>query len=92
MKGKTKLVGIIYFNVGKGQDVKEAVAFVEDAYKELIAKYGFERTQALEVSVGKNRSVFLKYVAFVVLTKKEKAYFRERYNQLEELSFALERY
>jgi len=92
MKEKTKLVGTIYFNFDKGQDIEEAVVFIEDAYKDLIARYGFVRKQALEISVGKNRSVFLKYVAFVVLTKKEQAYFREQYNQLEEVSFALERY
>ena len=92
MKEKTKLVGTICFNVDKGQDLEEVVAFVEDAYKDLIARYGFERKQALEINVGKNRSVFLKYVAFVVLTKEEQTYFREQYNQLEEVSFALERY
>jgi hypothetical protein len=91
MKRKTKLIGTICFNVDEDQDVKEAVAFVEDAYKDLIAQYGFVRTQAVEVHIGKSRGVSLKYVAFVYLTKKEKAYFREHCNQLEELSFALDR-
>jgi len=86
---KTKLVGSICFNLSKDQDTEEALAYIEDHYKDLIQHYGFEKKSITQINYENIRTVFVQYVAFPFLTKEEVAFFSNQYNQLEDLSFSL---